>query len=393
MPQAESSSVQGLPRPLETTEHHLGYPGDPQQQRVHSRWTAPRRRVLTILQASSDPVCWRRRARIDDCCRFAHVGVTTLGRPVLLTGRCRDRLCPRCSHLRGLECEQRIRGQVTKWDSCRLVTLTLRADGCPLGVRADRLMKSFRRIRRTDLWKRHVRRCAWSIETTYHGSTHNWHVHLHVLTDGEYLPHAQLKKAWETSTGDSTVVDIRAVPNRAAAAKYLSKYVSKPADLTYWPDHAVEEYALGMHRRRLTGFAGKKVPTTSSDAFEPEVRGEVEVALSCGLLVLGKKSGDARCSRVCKVLARTGALWAQFLAEPEPSGPPVESASESADLAAALNDLRQLYFEWSQGRESEVVTSGDDGGLPPDRPKPAAQHANLLFRTPNEMPSVSDRLQ
>lgn len=65
--------------------------------------------------------------------------------------------------------------------------------------------------------------------------------HLHICMDSEYIPQREISKAWKSITGDSYIVDIRRIGNRASpavVAKYLSKYLGKS---TGWPSEVVQE--------------------------------------------------------------------------------------------------------------------------------------------------------
>lgn len=54
-----------------------------------------------------------------------------------------------------------------------------------------------------------------------------WHPHLHVLITGGFLPQAAISQRWLAVTGDSAIVDIRAVSTRHGVG-YVCKYLSKP---------------------------------------------------------------------------------------------------------------------------------------------------------------------
>lgn len=135
---------------------------------------------------------------------------------------------------------------------CRFLTLTMKHSNRPLAQQIDRIYACFRRLRRTKPWLRSVTGGAAVLEVKHAWKTDTWHVHLHCLLHGRYLPHRDLKAEWWRITGDSNVVDIRAVPNADSAAKYITKYISKPITSTIInkPD-ALAELIAACRRRRL----------------------------------------------------------------------------------------------------------------------------------------------
>ena len=97
-------------------------------------------------------------------------------------------------------------------------------------------------MRKTLTWRDHVEGGIYSLEVTYDEVNRNWHPHLHVLTQGTFFDQKMLSTLWKTVTGDSPVVDIRAVKSKKHVAKYVSKYVTKPDEVATWDDDVLWEY-------------------------------------------------------------------------------------------------------------------------------------------------------
>jgi hypothetical protein len=138
------------------------------------------------------------------------------------------------------------------------VTLTLKSSDTPLAEQLDRLIASFRRLRRTPLWLRGCFASAATIEVTRNEETRRWHPHLHVLVKGKYIPHADLKDVWHRITKDSSIVDIRFIKDREKAIRYMAKYVTKPMSAGYdtEPD-ALAEAIEALKGRRLVLLTGE----------------------------------------------------------------------------------------------------------------------------------------
>jgi hypothetical protein len=77
-------------------------------------------------------------------------------------------------------------------------------------------------------------------------------VHLHCIIEGCWTEQSKLADEWFAVTGDSYIVDIRPVPEAAARAAYVCKYVSKPCSKDVYdnPD-ALDEMLLALAGRRM----------------------------------------------------------------------------------------------------------------------------------------------
>lgn len=169
----------------------------------------------------------------------------------ILTNHCHSRWCVPCSRERA----NRIIGNMlpkVKEAPCRFLTLTMKHSDTPLAAQIDRIYSSFRLLRRSPNWNRYVTGGAAVLEIKHGWKDDLWHVHLHCLIHGQYIPHRLLKADWWRITRDSNIVDIRPVPNAAAAAKYIVKYITKPIPNTLInkPD-LLDELISACRRRRL----------------------------------------------------------------------------------------------------------------------------------------------
>jgi hypothetical protein len=114
----------------------------------------------------------------------------------------------------------------------RFLTLTLRSTTEPLPELLAKLTRDFTSLRRTKLWRKRVTGGVAFIEVKWLAPTNRWHVHLHALLQGRYVPQAELSKLWLKVTGTSDVIDIRIVEDEAHCTHYICKYASKPLDRT-----------------------------------------------------------------------------------------------------------------------------------------------------------------
>jgi hypothetical protein len=107
------------------------------------------------------------------------------------------------------------------------MTLTLRSTDAGLAETISRLYQCFARLRRS----REIGKCMsgglYFLELTLNSTTLQWHPHLHVLYEGSFIPVKRLSEVWHQTTGDSYIVDLRALRDSKAAAGYVSKYAGK----------------------------------------------------------------------------------------------------------------------------------------------------------------------
>lgn len=175
-------------------------------------------------------------------------------------------LCPLCAIRRGAKA---LKAYLDRWEVIRaektalrpfLVTLTVK-DGDDLAERFGHLHRGQR-----ELWKRKQRGrgsaldgvvgAVWSYEVKRGSGSGQWHPHLHMIALAEVQPdQLQLGQEWKNITGDSHVVDVRAISPEDPVSGFLEvfKYAVKfsdqpPADT--W--HCYETLA----GRRLIGSAG-----------------------------------------------------------------------------------------------------------------------------------------
>ncbi len=193
----------------------------------HRSWWHDRLRVHRALDAIYPDT--NRSVRFGQCGSRAFVSISDTDPPEygIEADYCRDRWCRPCQRERGRIIAANI---VDHLDGarCRLVTLTIRTHGLSLADAVIKLYTSFSKLRLTAFWRTRVTGgCAvCEIKPTQDGL--RWHPHLHLLVQGSYIPQAWLAKKWYAITGDSYIVDVRSCTHSEDAARYVTKYLSKP---------------------------------------------------------------------------------------------------------------------------------------------------------------------
>ncbi len=224
---------------------------DPSVLFRHSGWARARAQIRATLARLMIPP--RALQRFDLCGSDPWVVVdeNDNSRLAVHSNHCHSRWCVPCSRDRAARIVGNLKAPLAN-GNIRFLTLTLKHSDAPLAGQLDRLYACFRRLRRAHFWQDSVDGGAAVLEITHGRSDDRWHVHLHCLLQGRYLPHASIKAEWFRITGDSNIVDIRPVYSADHAAKYVTKYITKPLSTTIInkPD-PLAELITACGRRRL----------------------------------------------------------------------------------------------------------------------------------------------
>jgi len=218
-------------KPQYATEYQpwglLDTPDTPAARWRHSGWTRTRTAVYDALQLAERKSTALVRFQRCGSDPWVAVDPDDPTRLTILTDHCRSRWCIPCANTRAHTIATNLTRLATDAPA-RFITLTLRHASTPLPDQLTRLYASFRALRRSKLWARHVSGGAAVLEISFARSSQEWHPHLHVICHGTYIPKEALSAAWLQATGDSFIVDVRLVRDSKQLASYVTKYVTKP---------------------------------------------------------------------------------------------------------------------------------------------------------------------
>lgn len=350
---------------LETTVHRPAR-GTASQHRLHFRTAKVRFWLIDVLKRSGDERLSKRAVRLDFCGAFPTIHQGTTGPASLRYNLCRDRLCPTCQRLRGIKLKHKLLSVVRAADSPKFVTLTLKHRVAPLGDEINRLFSAFRKLRKDRTWAKRVKGGVYVLEVKLNAATGHWHPHLHCLIDSSYMPQAQLSKAWEAATGDSTIVDIRAIHSQESAAGYISSYATKGNDLTRWTAGNVIAYAQAMHGRRLIHTFGSLHAVPCDEESEEVIQMCTRRIASTMHLLHRSDVGDFDARFCVSVLSAVDQRWAIAFGTPWSTQPLVPAPPAPAEIERAL--------AWAR------VVDRRHWHAPPEhpRPQPAAPHPSIF---------------
>lgn len=236
----------------------------------HSGWSEARKRVRVALAASGAGE--GRLERFDKCGSDCVVEVSADGsRHRVRACFCGDRFCTPCAVSRAYRARLALL-RLAKNQRLRFITLTLKASDEPLTAVMLRLRKSFQKLRRSGLWRKSVNRGAAFVEMTRGRAGKHWHVHLHAIIGGSYMRKESLSEAWKWATGDSYIVDIRAVDNEADVLKYVTKYAAKGFDPSILEDRdRLVEAMIALRGSRMMMTFGAWYNRDGEDGAEEKV--------------------------------------------------------------------------------------------------------------------------
>lgn len=239
--QNESMSSGGSSFKLPTVGEHFRHKG----------WAHNRERVYASLRRTSQPT--NRILSFDSCGSHAYVLKSVLepGKYRVAGSTCHDRFCVPCANDRSRVIAQNVVKKMAG-GPCRFVTLTIRSDKEPLKFLLGKLLRSFKELRRRDVWKDKVSGGVGFLEIKWSSMRRRWHPHLHLLVKGKFIVQKDLSAEWRKITKDSKIVDVRLVKSERKAAKYVTKYASKPLNNTFVNrPKLLDEAVLALKGRRL----------------------------------------------------------------------------------------------------------------------------------------------
>jgi hypothetical protein len=149
--------------------------------------------------------------------------------------RCRSRWCEACARERRTLIQMNLAKHLPK-ARLRFITLTLRSTDADVETQIKRLYSSFRKLRQRKQLKARLKGGIAFFELTFTPERNQFHPHLHIIYQGDYIAKELLSAQWHQVTGDSFIVDIRELPRPDHAIGYVAKYASKAIGSSVWKD-------------------------------------------------------------------------------------------------------------------------------------------------------------
>jgi len=172
---------------------------------------------------------------------------------------CRLRWCPMCGKARVNIIAHNCFEFFSNQPFVRFLTLTMKHNDLSLGDQIRLLKKNFVKLSRRVGWKKYVTGIVAFLHVKYNEGT-GWHVHLHILLTGSYLPQKWLSGEWEKVTGDSIIVHVQAAHSEkelALTIKDFVRYAGCPANLRETPMEHRQELIHAFEGIRACWTNGK----------------------------------------------------------------------------------------------------------------------------------------
>jgi hypothetical protein len=158
------------------------------------------------------------------------------------------------NYFQAVEARRRKRKDL-QFQTYKLITLTIGRNGRSIGEMLDRIQKSFKKLRNRKIWIKGVPNNYFVASYEFAEDADN--VHVHIVALSKFIDAFDLSKAWREITGDSFIVDIRAVTSFDNVVLEVCKYIMKDNDPTTTEDLAQFRDA-NKHRRYLV--MGRRPP-------------------------------------------------------------------------------------------------------------------------------------
>ena len=163
---------------------------------------------------------------------------------------CGDRLCPRCNLKRRQRIMHRYLPLVRSMSERKFFTFTVKRALLSRKL-VSSLRKNFTKLRHRKIWK--ASGGIYNIEIGDFRDDGTCNLHIHGVMDSSYMLQKALSDAWRDITGDSFIVDIRAVKDDRSAIHYMTKhldYMTKhlaklPEDLPVWKHKLINDVLRG----------------------------------------------------------------------------------------------------------------------------------------------------
>ena len=199
----------------------------------------------------------QRSERFEACRSFAYFARhSETGEVRVVSSACKLRWCPVCSRARSSFLVSQVHEWLKTVSRPKFLTLTMKHSNAPLDHQIKWLYARYRKFRVRKLLKRKISGGIWFFQLKRSKDGSQWHPHLHTVIDAAYIPQAVVSAEWQKTTGSSSIVDIRAIRSKKAVSEYVSRYCSKPAQLS---DYTLRDRILihrVFHGRRLCGTWG-----------------------------------------------------------------------------------------------------------------------------------------
>jgi len=213
--------------------------------------------AVSLYEALDSTEGSHRTAQLLDCRKFAWFAWHKETCKVkVIANACKLRWCPVCAESRQMHIREQVTAYIKTIRRPRLLTLTMSHSSDPLQEQVDRLYHAFRLLRKHRAIARLIRGGCWFFQIKKSKRDGCWHPHLHIILDSDYINKFTMSQEWFLTTGNSYIIDIRAITDPGKVADYVSRYCAKPCNLSDFTEADRIEVATVLYGKRICGSFG-----------------------------------------------------------------------------------------------------------------------------------------
>lgn len=231
-------------------------------------------RIVDAYRQLDDIDGTSRVAQLLDCHTLAYFARhKETGKVKIISRKCGLRWCPPCQKAKQAYITHVVAEWLKMFKHPKILTLTIKHQDDPLGEQISNLYKCFQNLKKRKFFKSRVTGGIWFFQIKRSKTDGLYHPHIHCLITGLFVPREQLSKLWLSITGDSPVVDIRAVKDPDTAVRHVARYASAPCDLSNLSTTEITDIIKSLHGRRIVGTWGlaKSISLTPKPTEEADV--------------------------------------------------------------------------------------------------------------------------
>lgn len=197
---------------------------------------------------------------------------------------CSVRLCPHCSHRKVKKVGSKVQAFTVGKENLRYIVLA-ESNSANLDEGIKSLYAAWDRLRRSVFWKRYVSGSIAVLEVTWSTKRNDWHPHLNVLFEGEYIPFEALNQRWQKATegrgrtsriqkaNEGTVFEL--IKYTLKVAEYKDTSDGRVLELLFEDPSVLDEFLSAIYGLRV-------IRTYGGFRSMGDVEGDEEVCPDCG---------------------------------------------------------------------------------------------------------------
>lgn len=178
------------------------------------------------------------------------------GKVKVISNSCKLRWCPLCASAKRVRIQRAVSSWLQTVKKPKFLTLTMSHKYTSVENQIASLYRGFRLLRRHKQISRAIRGGIWFFQIKLAKNGVDYHPHLHIAMDANYINKKLLSMEWLNVTGDSYIIDIRQIDDVKEVSQYVARYSAEPCNMSAYPKDVRLKIADVLHGKRLCGKFG-----------------------------------------------------------------------------------------------------------------------------------------